>query len=298
MKQSTAPTIVEHVVMWDIERTLPNPLNPRGDLEPDSLLELVASIREKGILTPLLATPHEDIVHIVAGHRRRAAALMAGLKQLPLIIHKFTEREQLEIMLIENLQRADLTPLQEARAYERALASGGRKSDLARRIGIPVQRVHDRLDLLKLDPAVQQMIEREDLRLALVPALLLLKDPREQKKAAVFALQRMLTVDQIESYIHGRLITLGHRTSATNVQPKARGKVMRDKINASAEPDAITRTEAEEMLSGEGATNFEMLRRALANSCDPCDVKSYPEICRACPLPQFIAALMREMAHE
>jgi hypothetical protein len=69
---------------------------------------------------------------------------------------------------------------------------------------------------------------------------------------------------------------------------------MREKIKASAEADAITRIEAEELLEGSGAATFEMLRRALANSCDPCDVRSYPEICRACPLPQFISALVRE----
>src|SRR5439155_12028483 len=109
---------------WPTSRLRPHPLNPRGELNPADVAELCASIvahaAQGGILQPLLVTPDGTVV---AGHRRLAAARRLGLMDLPVIVRSLTPIEELEIQLVENLQRSDLTPLEEARAYHHLLAA-------------------------------------------------------------------------------------------------------------------------------------------------------------------------------
>ena len=130
----------------------PNPLNPRGELDPAGLDELADSMRAQGVLQPLLVTPGGLVV---AGHRRLAAARQAGLTEVPVMVRDLSPAQQQEIMLVENLQRQDLSPVEEARGYRRILDEGHTGAQLARRIGVPTARINARLLLLKLDEQVQ-----------------------------------------------------------------------------------------------------------------------------------------------
>lgn len=296
---AASATAAERVEMWPLGRVHANPLNPRGELDPDTLLELAASIREKGVLTPLLAAPRGRDVRVVAGHRRRTAAALAGLKEVPVIVHDFTDGEQLEIMLVENLQREDLTPLQEAKGYQVALGGRGTKADLARRLGVPLHRVESRLELLRLDPAVQKIFDRQDLPISLAPPLLGISDPAEQRRVAALAMQRRLTVAQLGDFVRGSIREKGTADVRTSAHPAARPRPSPRGGKTAALPRAaaaLTRSEARALLSGGGAATFEAMDRALENACDGRDERQYPEICRACPLPQFVGSLVREVS--
>ncbi|MBV9326513.1 MAG: ParB/RepB/Spo0J family partition protein [Chloroflexi bacterium] len=170
MTISQAPSVATRLVA----SLRPNPLNPRGDVDASGLDELAESISTQGVLQPLLVTP--DGV-VVAGHRRLAAARMACLEEVPVVVRDLDPVQQQEIMLVENLQRQELSPVEEARAYRRLLEGGHTLAQLARRIGAPAARINARLVLLKLDDQVQWMFHRGDLPLTLAPVLAKLADP-------------------------------------------------------------------------------------------------------------------------
>jgi ParB/RepB/Spo0J family partition protein len=307
---------VEKIELWPIERVLPNPLNPRGELTPDSLDELAASILEHGILTPLLVVPAGEFLHIVAGHRRRAAAERAGLSELPVILHRFNPIEQIEIMLVENLQRKDLTPLQEARGFQSLIAQGLRLQDISRRLGINSARVRLGLDLLKLDETVALSIDRGDLPLYLIREFVRVSDPSEQRR---YALQRQFNGKELAEYMQQQQSAEAHITTAARppAQPEAGERAAMSEPDSTGEPEtsdepnsarkrasvaarierpeAHTRSEAAALLSGEATASFSVLRRALRFACQGCDEEHYPAICRACPMPQFIAAIVMEV---
>lgn len=173
----------------------PHPLNPRGPVDPASLDELVASVRAQGVLQPLLVTP--DGV-IVAGHRRHAAALRAGLAVVPIVVRAMSEAEQVDAMLAENIQREDLTPLQEATAYRRILDAGRTVADLARSLGVNRERIARRLELLQLCPEVQAMFDRYELALTLGRHLLRVGDWPTQRRIATFAAERGYPAERVQ----------------------------------------------------------------------------------------------------
>jgi len=313
---------VEKIELWPIERVLANPLNPRGKLAPESLDELAASILEHGILTPLLVVPAGEFVHIVAGHRRRAAALMARMRELPVIVHRFTPVEQLEIMLVENLQRKDLSPLQEARGFQSLIAAGLRHKDIARRLGIDAARVRHGLDLLKLDETVARSIDRGDLPIYLIREFARVPDPAEQRRYATLALQRQVKAKELADYMRQQQsaeahITVtarppappdpgtdAHQTSerdgaseqgSSSETEAASARLAAHQAPVAARPEAHTRSEAAALLSGDSIATFADMRRALRFACQGCDEEHYPAICRACPMPQFIASIVAEV---
>jgi ParB family transcriptional regulator, chromosome partitioning protein len=275
---------------------LPNPLNPRGEVTPESVEELTDSIRERGILQPLLVTPHDSKYLIVAGHRRHAAARLAGLSILPCIVHTFSEREQLELMIVENVQREDLTPMQEARAYQRLLADGGTKAEVARRLGLPLQRITSRLVLLDLDQGVQRVFDRQELPLGLAKSLSTITEPKEQRRVAALALQRRLNLDQLDDFIRSI-----HRREPEPRQPRQararRASAEKPAVMPSPQED-LTRSEAVRLLSGTGEVSFSVLLASLEGVCDGCDEEHFPEICRACPLPHYIASIVRRATRD
>jgi ParB/RepB/Spo0J family partition protein len=313
LKELVTPP-VEQIELWPIERVLPNPLNPRGDLLPESLDDLAASIVEHGILTPLLAVPAGDFVHLVAGHRRRAAAEMSGLRELPIILHRFTPVEQLEIMLVENLQRADLSPLQEARGFQSLAREGLNQTEIARRLSITRRRVGRGLDLLKLDETVAHSFDCGDLPHHLIPEFARLPNVGEQRRYATLALQRQLKPEELAEYMRQQRHAEAHVTVAarsveqpagsgpeSSAETAAAGETITDShvrepaARAAARavrPEAHTRSEAAALLSGEGTVSFADLRRSLRFACQGCDEEHYPQICRACPMPQYIASIV------
>ena len=150
----------------------PNPRQPRKRFAEESLKELADSIREKGLLQPLLVRPQGDGYELVAGERRYRAALMAGLQEVPAVVKDLTDREALELALVENLQREDLSPVEEARGYQALLEMGLTQEEVARRVGKARSTVANALRLLQLPP--------EALEALLQPSPLPEKPPQDQ----------------------------------------------------------------------------------------------------------------------
>ena len=136
---------------------------PRQVFEPTTLAELAQSIREKGILQPLLVRPRGDAFEIVAGERRWRASQLAGVDELPVIIRDLSDREALEIAIIENLQREDLGPLEEARAYKTLMEHGLNQEGVAQAVGKGGSTVANALRLLSLPDAALQALEAGDI---------------------------------------------------------------------------------------------------------------------------------------
>src|SRR5690606_35684226 len=154
--------------------------NPRRDFDADQLDELTNSIREKGVMQPLLVRPSEDpnIFEIIAGERRWRAAQRAGLHDVPVIIREVDDKEALELAIIENVQRVDLNPLEEAQGYEQLIEQFSyTQQDLAQVIGKSRSHVANTLRLLKLPANVRDMVNRGELRAGHARTLITADDP-------------------------------------------------------------------------------------------------------------------------
>lgn len=157
----------------------PNPEQPRKHFDPESLAELAASIKQKGLLQPLLVRPKGDLYELVAGERRYRAAQEAGLSEVPVIIRDLSEREVLEVALIENLQREDLNPLEEALGYQRLIEMGASQEEVAMAVGKARATVSNALRLLQLPPAALEALRNGQITAGHARALLML--PEEQR---------------------------------------------------------------------------------------------------------------------
>src|SRR5215831_16678747 len=224
MTTTSSPTAIMVTGSAEVRPILslrPNPLNPRGELDPAGLDELADSIRAQGVLQPLLVTPGGVVV---AGHRRLAAARQARLTEVPVMVRDLDRAQQQEIMLVENLQRQDLSPVEEARGYRRILDEGHATAQLARRIGVPAARINARLVLLKLDEQVQWMFHRGDLPLTLAPVLLRVHEPSRQRQIASRAARRQLTIPEIERIVDRGLGALQAPPPPSRLPPDEREK--------------------------------------------------------------------------
>ncbi|WP_425148520.1 ParB/RepB/Spo0J family partition protein [Deinococcus sp.] len=143
----------------EIDRIVQAGYQPRSVFEPEALAELAQSIRDKGVLQPLLVRPKGDSFEIVAGERRWRAAGLAGLRELPVIIRDLSDREALEIAIVENLQREDLGPLEEARAYQALLDQGLNQEAVAQAVGKGRSTVANALRLLQLPGTALRALE-------------------------------------------------------------------------------------------------------------------------------------------
>ena len=158
----------------------PNREQPRKSFDEDGLIELSESIKQFGVLQPILVQKKDDYYEIIAGERRWRAAKLAGIKEVPVIIKDFTEQEVVEISLIENIQRESLNPIEEAHAYKRLMEEFHlRQDEIAERVSKSRTAVTNSMRLLKLDDRVQQMVVDEMLTTGHVRTLLaLVDDPR------------------------------------------------------------------------------------------------------------------------
>lgn len=180
----------------------PNRDQPRKKFDEDSLLELSDSIKQFGVLQPLIVQKRDDYYEIIAGERRWRAAKMAGLKEIPVIIKEFTDQEIVEISLIENIQREDLNPIEEAQAYKRLLTEFHLKQDeVAERVSKSRTAVTNSMRLLKLDPRVQQMLIDDMLTTGHARALLAIEDPEIQWKAANQIFDEKMSVRDVEKMV-------------------------------------------------------------------------------------------------
>ncbi len=182
----------------------PNPHQPRSRMDPEELEALAASIREHGILQPLIVTraPEADQFVLIAGERRWRAAQRAGLARVPVLVREVSAQEQLELALIENIQRADLNPLEEAEAYRHLHETFGlTHEEIARRVGKSRVAVTNALRLLRAAPAVQQALLEGRIREGHARALLGLPSPAAQEAALHTVLAQGLSVRQTEALV-------------------------------------------------------------------------------------------------
>ena len=180
----------------------PNRKQPRKDFNEDSLQELADSIRQVGLIQPILVQDRKDHYEIVAGERRWRAAKIAGLKEIPVIIRNYTEQEIMEISLIENIQREDLNPIEEAQAYKRLLTEFNLKQDeVAERVSKSRTAVTNSIRLLKLDDRVQQMVIEDMRSTGHARALLSVENPEEQYGLAQKIFDERLNVRDVEKLV-------------------------------------------------------------------------------------------------
>ena len=177
IKKDSAEESKSGEIMVRINEVEPNREQPRKDFDEDSLVELADSIKQFGILQPLLVHKKKDYYEIIAGERRWRAAKMAGIKEVPIIIKNYTDQEIVEISLIENIQRENLNPIEEAMAYKRLLEEFDLKQDeVAERVSKSRTAVTNSMRLLKLSSRVQQMIVDDMISTGHARALLALDD--------------------------------------------------------------------------------------------------------------------------
>ncbi len=180
----------------------PSPLQPRKEFEADALRELVDSIREHGIIQPLIVRETAGRLELIAGERRWRAAQELGLADVPVIIRRANDRDVLELSLIENIQRADLNPIEEAQAYQRlALEFGLRQEDIAQKVGRSRASVANAMRLLDLPPQVQGWVMQDLLSVGHAKVLLGLKSAEEQLRVAETVLRRSATVRATEKLV-------------------------------------------------------------------------------------------------
>ena len=185
-----------------ITKIEPNREQPRKNFDEDALQELADSIKQFGLLQPILVQDRKDYYEIIAGERRWRAAKLAGLKEVPVIIRNYTEQEIVEISLIENIQREDLNPIEEAQAYKRLLTEFNLKQDeVAERVSKSRAAVTNSIRLLKLSDEVQQMVIDEMISTGHARALLAVENPDEQYALAQRIFDEKLSVRDVEKLV-------------------------------------------------------------------------------------------------
>ncbi len=207
-KTKIVEKVVEKVVEKPVEvkvkitKIEPNKEQPRKNFDEDALIELSESIKQHGMLQPILVQERKGYYEIIAGERRWRAAKLAGLKEVPVIIKKFTEQEIVEISLIENIQRENLNPIEEAIAYKRLLTEFQLKQDeVAERVSKSRTAVTNSMRLLKLDERVQEMVIEEKLSTGHARALLGIEDAELQYQTACKVFDEKLSVRDVEKLV-------------------------------------------------------------------------------------------------
>src|SRR5213082_3939770 len=201
----------ERVHQINLANIVPSALQPRKDFGREALQELIDSIRQHGIIQPLIVRQAGARFELIAGERRWRAAQEIGLTEVPAIIRTANDLEVLELSLIENLQRADLNPIEEAQGYARlANEFGMRQEDIALKVGRSRAAVANALRLLDLHPQVQVWLAQDLLSVGHAKVLLALKAPGEQLLTAETVLRRNATVRGTERLV-ARLLGIGRR---------------------------------------------------------------------------------------
>lgn len=207
VSQPQKEVIVEKVVkkeevMVKITEVEPNREQPRKNFDEDALLELADSIKQFGIIQPLIVQKKDDYYEIIAGERRWRAAKLAGLKEVPVIIKNYTDQERVIIALIENIQRENLNPIEEAQAFKRLLSEFSLKQDeLAESVSKSRAAVTNSMRLLKLDERVQQMVIDEKISTGHARALLGVEDKELQYAMANRIFDEKLSVRETERLV-------------------------------------------------------------------------------------------------
>ena len=207
-KQTKTGAVTKTEVVKKVEQTLninriePNKNQPRKEFNKDALQELADSIKQFGVIEPLVVVKRKGYYELIAGERRWRAARLAGLKEVPVVIKDYDDQQIVEIALIENIQREDLNPIEEAHAYERLIQEFNLTQDeVAERVSKSRTTVTNALRLLKLTEKVQQMLIDDMLSTGHVRALITIADPQLQYETAMYIFDKKLSVRETESYV-------------------------------------------------------------------------------------------------
>lgn len=207
-KQTKTSSAVKTDLVKKVEQTLninriePNKNQPRKEFNEDALQELADSIKQFGVIEPLVVVKRKGYYELIAGERRWRAARLAGLKEVPVVIKDYDDQQIVEIALIENIQREDLNPIEEAHAYERLIHEFNLTQDeVAERVSKSRTTVTNALRLLKLTEKVQQMLIDDMLSTGHVRALITITDPQLQYETAMYIFDKKLSVRETESYV-------------------------------------------------------------------------------------------------
>lgn len=204
------PVVTEKTITVEVPKEItvkitmiePNREQPRKDFNEEQLQELADSIKQYGILQPLLVQKRENYYELIAGERRWRAAKLAGLKEVPVVIREYTKQESMEIALIENVQRADLNPIEEAKAYQRLMQEFGlRQEDIAQRVSKNRATITNSMRLLKLAEEVQQMLSEDRITGGHARALLAIEDPAVQTQLAMKIEKDKMSVRDVERMV-------------------------------------------------------------------------------------------------
>lgn len=204
------PEAGERVQLVSLTSIVPSPLQPRREFAREALDELIDSIRQRGIIQPLIVRRVNDAFELIAGERRWRASKEVGLTEAPVIVREASDLEVLELSLIENLQRADLNPIEEAEAYARLAGEFGmRQDDIAQKVGRSRASVANAMRLLDLDQQVQTWVVQGLLSVGHAKVLLGLKNHDEQRAVADAVLRQSSTVRTTERMVARQLGKLG-----------------------------------------------------------------------------------------
>lgn len=205
--QTVTKEVVKEVVK-EVEQKIkitqiePNKSQPRKQFDEEALQELSDSIKKYGVLEPLIVTKKGDYYEIIAGERRWRAARMAGVKEVPVVIRDYTAKEIMEISLIENIQREDLNPIEEAQAYEALISEYNLKQEeVAERVSKSRSTITNSLRLLKLCEDVRQMVMYNMISTGHARALIPIEDPKLQYETAAIVYDQKLSVRETEAYV-------------------------------------------------------------------------------------------------
>ena len=199
---SSAEEGEDGTLMVKLSKVEPNREQPRKNFDEDSLQELAESLKQFGMLQPILVQNRGDYYEIIAGERRWRAAKIAGLKEVPVIVRELTDQEIVEISLIENIQREDLNPIEEAQAYKRLLTEFHLKQDeVAERASKSRTAVTNSMRLLKLCDEVQKMVVDDMISTGHARALISIEDPEEQYLIAQKIFDEKLSVREVEKLV-------------------------------------------------------------------------------------------------
>lgn len=187
-----------------VQQIDPNPFQPRQEFKKDDLKELAQSIKENGVIQPITVRQVKpNYYQLVAGERRLRASRMIGLKKIPAIVKDYNDKQMMETALIENLQREDLNPLEEAQAYQRMIEEFNMtQEEVSKSVGKSRSSVANTVRLLNLTPKVQVYVSRETISMGHARALLSIKDSNKQIEVADYLIKKNLSVRDTENYIN------------------------------------------------------------------------------------------------
>lgn len=213
----------------DVENIMPNPHQPRVYFDPEKLEELSQSIKKHGVLQPLVVTKKGDAFELVAGERRLQASKMAGLKKVPVIVKNISEGDKLELAVVENIQRHDLNPIEEAKAYEKISRQFDlSQEEVARRLGKSRSLIANKIRLLNLPIEAQKALIGEQITEGHAKVILALDNPEKQRALLEMILKSRLTVRQTEEKVQE--VSVRRHQRRINVDPQL--KELEDKLTA------------------------------------------------------------------